>query len=91
MNKLDYLFRDAHRRAEIQCQGILANLDLSKLWAGLGYASEFKGHARVFFQPMSGHPPPRSMGWYKFTAEGEAEYLRRYAFSAAYLDGFPKP
>lgn len=89
MNKLDYLFRDAHRRAGIQQQKE-GHVDLNKLWSGLGYPSEFKGKARVFFRPVFGERS-RRLGWYKFTDKGRDEYLRLYAGKPGFFDKDPSP
>jgi hypothetical protein len=81
---LKHLFNDAHRRVGIQLSREGA-VDLGKLWAGLGYPSEFKGKARVFFEPV-GRERHMTLGWYKFTEEGAAEYLRRYSGKPGYFE-----
>lgn len=76
-NSLHALFDDAHRRVCIAKQK--GNFEsLEKVWAGMGYPSEFK-EAKQFFRPLRDAEPPRVMGWYFFTKEGMAEYERRYA------------
>jgi hypothetical protein len=84
MSALEGLFLDCHRRAGIQKSRDGA-VDLVKLWAGLGFTSEFKGRAREFFEPIHGERP-RVMGWYRLTEAGRAEYLRRHAAAPDYFD-----
>ena len=83
---LDHLFDDCHRRAGIQAQREGA-VDLARLWAGLGYPSEFKGKAALYFEPVfKDRLTPRILHWFKLTAAGRDEYLRRYAGKPAYFE-----
>jgi hypothetical protein len=83
-NSLDSLFRDCHRRAAIQVQKEGA-ADLARLWAGLGFPSQFKGKARAFFEPI-GAETPRVLCWYRLTEAGRAEYLARYEGKPGFFD-----